>query len=357
MQQSPSIGHGGCGPHEYHPAAQALVDDIAQQRIIRAGQTQVDDLHVSVQCSNQRSSESKRIATGGVGVVAQLPAGFEDEEARPGCDPDDALVIVGDRGYGAGHFRAVPITPEPAGIGIDEIVRRRDSPAQVRVPDVGPRVHDGHLHSVPGRPGMGLEHVHLAKPELQLHVGVVVIVAARGEGLQGLREPDTRVGRDRREQRGAIGAVGDLEHRAMHVERLDRPFADLTESIVPCQRPHERLRARCRAISRDAVVAVRRAPRTGEKGRGIVIDGGNDITLAGLAGDRAKCVGFDARRRGAARTQQGERQTDRRPSIHGDSPSPRVSPGRVLSAKRTAECRRSNASEAFTGRSVLAAKE
>ena len=111
---------------------QTLADEVAQQRIVRTGEAQIDDLRVSVQGRNQRPGEGKCVAQRSIGVGASLPARLENQEPRLGRDADDALVIVGYGGDDAGDLGTVAIVSKLPLIGIDEILRGRDARAPGR---------------------------------------------------------------------------------------------------------------------------------------------------------------------------------------------------------------------------------
>ena len=181
-------------------------NQVAEQGIIGTGETQVDHLSVRVECRRERARQRKRIAARGVRIGVRLPTGFEYQEPRVRRDADDALAIVGDGGDHAGHFSAMPIAPKLRVIGIDEVDRGGNAGAQIRMLGIDARIDDRNLDALAPRPGMRIGDVHLLKAALQPDVGVVVVVGAGCKGLQGLRQLDAPILRQRGEQLIAIGA-------------------------------------------------------------------------------------------------------------------------------------------------------
>ena len=105
-----------------------------------------------------------------------------------------------------GHFRAMPVTPKLRVIRVDEIDRGGDAAAQISMLDIDAGIDDGHLDALASRPGMSARDIHLLKSALQFDIRVVVVLGASGKGLQGWRQPDARVLRQRGKQLTAIGA-------------------------------------------------------------------------------------------------------------------------------------------------------
>jgi hypothetical protein len=211
--------------HEQHTTAQSFAYQAAQERIRRTGEAQVHDLRVRIQGRNQRPCKRKGIASGGIGIGLHLPARLEQKKARRRRDSHDSLAIIGDRRDDARDLGAMTVALELLIVRVDEVDGGGNVGLQVCVPGVGSRVDDRDFDSLAARPGMSAGDVHLLKASLQLHVGIIVVFAARRKTLQRLRELDAVIVRQRSQQSAPIHAGGDLEHGAVHAQWRDRPCA------------------------------------------------------------------------------------------------------------------------------------
>ncbi len=143
----------------------------------------------------------------------RLPAGFEYQEPRIGRDADDSFAIIGDGGDHARHFRAVPVAPKLRVIRVHEIDGGGNAAAQIRMLYIDARIDDRDLDALASRPGMRVRDIHLLKAALQTDIRVVVVLGARGKGLQGLRQLDAPVLRQGGKQLIAIGAARESPAR------------------------------------------------------------------------------------------------------------------------------------------------
>jgi hypothetical protein len=86
----------------------------------------------------------------------------------------------------------------------------------------------------------------------------------------------------RLEQRRAVGAVGQSQHRAMDVQRLDRPCIHLAQAVLVLQGAHDLARSRTGAVRSDRLVAAWCAAGVCHEIRGRIVDRRNDEVLRGF---------------------------------------------------------------------------
>src|ERR1700727_403761 len=276
----------------------------------------------------------------------RLPTGLEYEEPRVRGDADDSLAIVGDGGDHARHFSPMPVAPKLRVIRVHEIDGGGNAAEQIRMLCVNARIDDRNLDALASRPGMRIRDIHLLKTALQTDIRVVVALGARGKGLQGLRQLDAPVLRQRGEQLTAIGARRYLQNGAMNLQRSDRPRIDLAQAVLAFHGMQSFARTSGRTVVRDCIVAARRAASIRNIGRGHIVHRHNNVAVRGqrcLIAERSRIA---AHGRAAATARQCNCGAEHNAADHGESPG--SGSGKVPSAKRTVECWRSSAKDART---------
>src|SRR3954463_9614750 len=99
----------GSGADEYDASLDSHFNELGQQRIARAAETEIHHLRLEVDGRADRLRQRERVAAGGVGVIGELPAGLERDELDAGCNADDAEVIVRERRDHTRDLRSMPV--------------------------------------------------------------------------------------------------------------------------------------------------------------------------------------------------------------------------------------------------------
>ena len=174
------------------PAREHELQQAVEQRILRAGEAQIDDLRRLLQREGQRLRERERAAHR---LRLRRPARAQREQLHVRRDADDADAVAGARRDDPRDGRAVLLAAARRRVN-DEVLRVRDAPRQLRMTDVDARVDDGDVDAASGRPALRRLELQLAHAVLELEVGIVVAASAERAclGLLG------RLGREHLEE-------------------------------------------------------------------------------------------------------------------------------------------------------------